>query len=114
MDDYTQGLWLVRLVFQRGLAVLYLLAFAGALNQFPALLGEGGLLPVANFIKRRSFIEGPSLFYWRCSDRFIKSVAWVGIFLSLLALSGISESGSIVLSAATWLGLWFLYLSFLN
>ena len=114
MDGYTQGLWLVRLVFQRGLAAIYLLAFLGALNQFPVLLGERGLLPAADFIRRVSFQESPSIFYWRFSDRFIKGVAWVGILLSLAALAGLSERGPAVLSAATWLALYFLYLSFVN
>jgi len=114
MDGYTQGLWLVRLVFQRGLAAIYLVAFLGALNQFPALLGEKGLLPVSHFVQRVSFQEAPSVFHWRCSDRFIKGIAWVGIFLSLLSLTGVSERGPLALSATTWLGLGFLYLSFVN
>ena len=110
MDGYTDGLWLVRLVFQRGLAGIYLLVFIGALNQFPVLLGEQGLLPAADFMRRVNFQEAPSIFYWRYSDRFIKAVAWVGILLSLVALAGISERGPVILSTLTWLVLWFLYL----
>ena len=40
-EDYT----LARLVFQRALAAVYLVAFLVALNQFRALLGDRGLLP---------------------------------------------------------------------
>jgi hypothetical protein len=36
-----------RQVLQRGVAALYLVAFLSSLNQFPALLGERGLLPVS-------------------------------------------------------------------
>jgi hypothetical protein len=46
LDTYADGLQLVRLIFQRSLAGIYLIAFIAALNQFPALLGEKGLLPV--------------------------------------------------------------------
>jgi hypothetical protein len=114
MDAYMQGLWLVRLAFQRGLAGIYFIAFLAALNQFPALLGEQGLLPAAEFVARVPFRAAPSLFHFRCSDRFVKGVAWVGIALSLIALLGASERGPIWLSAATWILLWFLYLSLVN
>jgi hypothetical protein len=36
---------LTRFVMERGLGLIYLVAFLVALNQFPALLGEHGLLP---------------------------------------------------------------------
>src|SRR5436305_231620 len=37
---------LARLIIERGLGLTYLSAFLVALNQFPALLGQHGLLPV--------------------------------------------------------------------
>jgi Lipase maturation factor len=114
LGDYTQGLWSVRFCFQRGLAAIYLIAFVVALNQFPALLGERGLLPAARFLKRAGFQSTPSLFHWRFSDPVVRGTAWLGIVLSLLALFGVSESGPVVVSVATWLALWFLYLSFVN
>jgi hypothetical protein len=43
MGGYWDGLRLVRLVFQRGLAAIYLVGFVVALNQFRAPLGEKGL-----------------------------------------------------------------------
>ena len=42
--------WLSRWVFERGLAITYLIAFAVVLNQFRPLLGEHGLLPVPRFV----------------------------------------------------------------
>src|SRR5262245_52045960 len=110
MADYTDGLWLARLLFQRGLAALYLVAFAVAVNQFPALLGEDGLLPARPFLQRTGFRSAPSLFHWRFSDPFARTIGWVGIVLSLVALSGLSETGPVLLSTGIWLALWFLYL----
>jgi hypothetical protein len=114
MPDDADGLWLVRLVFQRGLAAVCLVAFVVALNQFPALLGEKGLLPACRFVRRVPFRRAPSLFHWRCSDGFARVLACLGILLSAAALTGLSESGPVLVSAATWLALWFLYLSFVN
>jgi hypothetical protein len=37
--------WLTRFVFERALAVIYLVAFLVTVNQFRPLLGERGLLP---------------------------------------------------------------------
>lgn len=96
---------------QRGLAALYLIAFLVVLQQFKPLLGERGLLPVPAFVKRLHFWEAPSIFLWRYSDRMLDAVAWVGILLSAVALSGLSEVGPIWISIGIWLLLWVLYLS---
>jgi hypothetical protein len=108
------GFWLVRWLFQRGLAAIYLVAFIAALRQFPALLGERGLLPVPRFLERTSFRETPSLFHLRYSDRLFIVVAWIGIALSAVALGGLSEAGPAWVSAIVWLVLWVLYLSIVN
>ncbi|HEX5656001.1 MAG TPA: lipase maturation factor family protein, partial [Polyangiales bacterium] len=108
------GFGVARLVLQRGLAAIYLLAFASALNQFRALLGERGLLPVPAFLARHRFREAPSIFQLGYSDRRFAIVAWLGIALSLLALCGVSERGPIGLSLLVWLVLWVLYLSIVN
>jgi hypothetical protein len=47
--------WWSRLIVQRALAGIYLIAFAAAVNQFRALLGEHGLTPVPAFVRRTSF-----------------------------------------------------------
>lgn len=111
---YFDGLWLTRLLFQRGLAAIFLIGFAGALNQFPALLGERGLLPAPDFLRLVRFRDAPSLFHWRYSDRLLRGVAWLGIALSALALLGITERRAIWMSMAAWLVLWALYLSIVN
>ncbi|HEX6276916.1 MAG TPA: lipase maturation factor family protein [Polyangiaceae bacterium] len=114
MDEYFGSVAVVRLVLQRGLAAIYLVAFVSALNQFPALLGDDGLLPVKRYVERTRFRDGPSLFRLHYSDRLFRFVAWSGIVLSLLALSGLSERGSVWLSAAVWLLLWAFYQSIVN
>jgi hypothetical protein len=114
MDEYFGSVAVVRLLVQRGLAAIYLVAFVSALNQFPALLGERGLLPVRRYVERTRFFDGPSLFRLHYSDRLFRVVAWSGIGLSLAALTGFSESGSVWLSAFVWLLLWVLYQSIVN
>ena len=114
MEWYFGKVWLVRLLFQRAEAALYLLAFIAVLRQFKPLLGERGLLPVPAFLKRVTFWDAPGLFCWHYSDRLLDVVAWSGIALSVIALAGFSERGPLWLSMITWLVLWFLYLSIVN
>ena len=61
--DDPRGLWLARLLLERGIGLICLIAFIVALNQFKPLLGERGLLPVPLFVKQVSFRETPSLFF---------------------------------------------------
>jgi len=114
MEEYFEGLWWSRLLVQRGLGAIYFLAFLTALNQFPALLGERGLLPVRRFLSHVSFREAPSIFHVRYSDRMLKSIAWIGMGLSVLVVTGLADGGPFFLSLAIWLVLWALYLSIVN
>jgi len=83
--------WITRLVFQRALAFVFLIAFLNAANQFKALLGERGLLPVPLYVRGASFWEIPSLFVFSPTDRAFTSVAWAGIAISALAVAGVTE-----------------------
>jgi hypothetical protein len=114
MHAYWGDDQLVRLLVQRALAAVYLVAFLAVLNQFKPLLGANGLLPVLAFLKRVRFRSAPSIFHWRYSDGLLDIVAWTGIALSALAVLGISESGPTWLSMVVWLVLWVLYLSVVN
>ncbi len=109
-DNY----WLTRLVLQRGLAFVYLIAFIAVIHQFKPLLGEHGLLPVPQFVKQVRFIESPSIFFWFPTDFAFDLFGWIGIALSLFALSGFSEKFGNFISAGTWGALWLIYLSFVN
>lgn len=106
--------WLTRLVFQRGLALVFLAAFLNAVNQFKPLLGERGLLPAPLFMKEVPFRASPSLFYLMPKDTAFTVAAWIGVALSCLALSGISERYGLWLSMLVWALLWALYMSFVN
>jgi hypothetical protein len=111
---YVDGLVLVRLLVQRGLAAIYFIAFLSALNQFRALLGERGLLPVTRVLERARFLDAPSVFHLHYSDRFFSALALAGVTLSLVAAAGLSEAGPLWVSVAVWLVLWALYLSIVN
>src|SRR5918911_4241354 len=105
---------LARTFVQRGLALVYLLAFLNALNQFRPLLGERGLLPVPRFTAVVPFMRAPSLFHFRYSDGLLVAVAGSGLGLALIALLGISELAPIWLSMLVWLVMWALYESIVN
>lgn len=110
----TGEYWLTRMVFQRGLALVYVIAFVVALNQFIPLLGEHGLLPVSLFVKHASVAESPSLFFLFPKDWAFKIAAWIGLVLAIVALTGFSEKHGWWLSIAVWGSMWVLYLSFVN
>jgi hypothetical protein len=113
MADRLAGYWLSRFVFERMLALIYLVAFVCAANQFVPLLGEDGLLPASRFVRAVPFRSSPSLFYLSSTDATFRISAWLGIGLSCLALSGLVQR-SAAASAGVWAGLWLLYLSFVN
>lgn len=114
MEEYFGRLFVVRLVLQRGMAAIYLVAFLTVALQFKPLLGERGLLPVPAYLRMVRLREAPSLFHWRYSDRMLDVVAWTGVLASACALLGFTEAGPIWMSVAAWLLLWFLYLSVVN
>ena len=106
--------WLARLVIERGLGSIYLIAFLVALRQFTPLLGERGLLPVPEFVRYVPFRVSPSLFHWRYSDRLLRACAWTGLGLSGSVLVGFPEAWPLPLEMLVWLLLWVLYLSIVN
>lgn len=108
------GYWLGRLVFLRALAVIYLVAFLAAANQFRPLLGERGMLPIPRFVRAVPFKRSPSLFHWHYSDRLFATTAWVGVALAATALLGLPEHAPLWTSMLTWAVLWALYLSIVN
>ena len=105
---------LTRLVIERGLGLTYVLAFLVALNQFPALLGERGLLPVPRYLGSAGFGEAPSLFHLRYSDRLLRAVALTGVALSVSLVLGLLQAGPLWLPMLGWFVLWVLYLSIVN
>jgi hypothetical protein len=115
MDWFADpGAWVGRLVFTRGIALVYLLAFLVALRQGPALIGTNGLTPVPRSLGRVPWKRAPSLFHLHWSDRFFTACCWLGIGLSLIALVGLADRLPIAGWMVLWLVLWALYLSIVN
>jgi hypothetical protein len=106
--------WLSRLVFQRALAAVYLVAFLTAALQFRALIGERGMLPVPDFLRRVPAKDSPSIFRLHYSDRFFALVAWTGCLLSAALVAGAADRLPLVVAMAWWAVLWLLYLSIVN
>src|SRR5579875_1996122 len=106
--------WLGRLVLERGIAAVYLIAFVAAARQFRALIGEHGMLPVPQFVARVSFRELPSIFHFRYSDRLFAAVAWFGAALSAAIVAGVADLVPLWAAMLLWVVLWLLYLSIVN
>lgn len=113
-DLITSEYWFARLIFQRSLALIYLIAFLAAVNQFLPLLGENGLLPATKFIDQVDFGQSPSIFYIYYSDNFFLFIAWIGVILSALILSGFTGKLPNWSLAWIWALLWLFYLSIVN
>src|SRR3989442_6830048 len=102
--------WLTRLVLERTLGLIYLVAFLVAAFQCRPLLGEKGLLPVPRFLKRVKFLEAPSLFHAHYSDALMLTVAWTGAVLSAIVIAGLVDLAPPLIAIGVWFALWALYL----
>ncbi|MDP1818782.1 MAG: lipase maturation factor family protein [Acidimicrobiales bacterium] len=101
-------------VFQRALAVVYLLAFVAAARQNRALLGTDGMQPVDRYVRTVSFRQSPSLFHLRSSDAWLLGVAWTGALVSAGLLLGVADALPRGACMALWAVPWALYLSIVN
>ncbi|MEV7419629.1 lipase maturation factor family protein [Streptomyces sp. NPDC089919] len=106
--------WLARLVFQRGLAGLYVVAFTAAALQFRALIGEHGMLPVPRYVRFVPFLRAPSLFQLHYSDRMFALCAGGGAALAAAVTGGAADAVPLGAAMAMWAVLWALYLSIVN
>lgn len=125
-----------RQVLQRGVAAVFLIAFVSTWRQFPALLGEHGLLPVPEHLARLRAIEAradatrggtgrarrrlvgrPSLFRLRrlaYTDRRLRAMTVIGAVLAASVVVGLPQRGPAWLVAAVFLVMWALYLSIVD
>ncbi|MFJ6080504.1 lipase maturation factor family protein [Streptomyces sp. NPDC092369] len=106
--------WWSRLVLQRALAGVYLVAFLTAALQFRALIGERGMLPVPRLVARVPFRRAPSLFQLHYSDRFFAACAWTGCGVSVALVAGLDSQLPLWSGMLLWLVPWVLYLSIVN
>ncbi|MET8830666.1 lipase maturation factor family protein [Streptomyces sp. NPDC004610] len=115
MDWFTaSGYELSRLVFQRALAAVYLVAFLTAALQFRALIGRRGMLPVPRYVARVPFRRAPSVFQLHYSDRFFALWAWSGAAVSVALLAGADSLVPLWAGLLLWLLPWLMYLSIVN
>ncbi len=105
---------LARFVIERGLGVLYAIAFLVAARQFPALSGERGLEPAPRLIAATTFRQAPSLFRFGYSDRRLRVVAWTGFVVSILIVLGVAHAAPLPVTMLAWFVLWVLYSSIVN
>lgn len=110
-----------RQVLQRGIAALFLVAFASTRNQFRALLGENGLLPAPRLLSwmrsspSRAKLVRPTLFRWVAyTDRRLAALSWTGIVLSALLVAGIPQLGPPWVPMIAFLLLWAGYMSIVS
>ena len=107
-----------RQVLQRGIAALYFVAFLSTLNQFPALLGEHGLLPVPRYLERAAqsgLRLRPTLFTrWGYTDRRLRAMCGTGLAVSALLVAGLPQTGPPWVPMAAFLLLWGMYMSIVN
>jgi hypothetical protein len=106
--DYLLTRWL----FQRALAVIYLVGFAAAVNQFRPLLGTRDLSAGAGVSRARGILE----LSHACSTRTTRTPSrWrspgPASSSPCFALSGFSESFGTPVSMTVWALMWLLYLS---
>lgn len=102
-------------MLQRGVAVMFLIAFASTAAQFRALLGERGLLPVPRLLDHRWYLRGFTLFrYGGYSDRKLLVVCGAGMLLAASVVLGLPQSGPPWVPMLVFLALWLLYMSIVN
>jgi hypothetical protein len=106
--------WWGRLILERGVAAVYLIAFVCAARQFRGLIGTRGMLPVPRYLARRPFRATPSIFHLHYSDRFFATVAWAGAAISAAMVVGLADVIPTWAAILVWLLLWLLYQSIVN
>ena len=104
-----------RQVLQRGIAALYFVAFLSSLNQFPALLGERGLLPVPEFLARlQAGCAGPPCSAGATRTGCCARCAAAGMVIAATLVPGLPQLGPPWVPLLAFLALWLLYMSIVN
>ncbi|WIB64013.1 lipase maturation factor family protein [Curtobacterium sp. MCBD17_040] len=122
MDVSTLTTWagatdydLARQVLQRGVAAVYAIAFLSTLAQFPALLGEHGLLPVPRYMRLRYAQQQPIVWRWiPYTDRRLRMLAGAGVVLALSVVAGLPQLGPAWVPAVVFLLMWLGYMSIVD
>jgi hypothetical protein len=108
--------WLTRFIILRWMGFVYVVAFYVAARQLVPLVGADGLTPAPLFFHQMSghfggslngFFESPSIFWWNCSDTWLRVVPWIGVVISCVVLAGYANAVMMTV-------LWFLYMSIVH
>jgi hypothetical protein len=100
--------WLTRFVILRWIGFVYLVAFYVAARQLVPLVGANGLTPAPLFFQQvtahfgdslAGFMALPSIFWWNCSDTWLRVVPWIGVALSCVVLAGYANA---LMMAVLW------------
>jgi hypothetical protein len=102
---------LARDVLQRGTAAVFLVAFVSSGLQFPALLGERGLLPAPELLAHPASRRRPTIFRWRYSDRMLRWVCIAGSAAAASVILGLPQRAPSWVPMLVFLGMWVAYLS---
>lgn len=115
LDSHRGRYTVVRWLFPRLLALIYLIAFWSWGAQYDGLVGENGILPVKDFLEtvqafeereqKTLFWQLPSVFHWHYSDAFAHGCLIACCLMAVLVIAGVAQGP---LLALLWLG----YLSF--
>ncbi len=108
------GLAIGRSLFLRGMGAIYLMAFLSWWVQAVDLVGENGLVPMANFLERADDVltergeskwaQVPTLFWFGSSDFALHLVCALGTLFAIVTIAGL-------IPAPALLACWALYLS---
>ena len=122
-SDLRKSFWLTRIVFLRGLAFIYFVAFSVSFNQNKELIGDNGLLPAKLYLSRIKenqkelsnlalFLKAPTVFW------LLESWENLNFYLDLTAITGMVLSALIFIKGAgnalILFTLWILYHSLVN
>ncbi len=97
-------------VFQRELALVFLIAWLSLGAQVTLLIGSHGLLPAHGWLQAlrehttAGFAELPTWMWLGSSDALIRGGIWLGVALALLALFGFWPRACFALSTLLYLG----------
>ena len=106
------GVW----IFLRGIALVYLCAFAALIPQIAGLIGPLGILPAGDYLSllaqslgggTKAFLAAPSLFWIGAGNGALEGALWAGVVLSLLLFCDVAPALCLAL-------LWALYLSIVS
>ncbi|WP_243074241.1 lipase maturation factor family protein [Microbacterium sp. SS28] len=108
-----------RQVLQRGIAVLYAIAFLSTLNQFRPLLGERGMLPAPELLgwarARTRWPLRPTLFrFVPYSDRRLVALCIAGIVVAAALAAGLPQLTQPWVPMLCFLALWLAYMSIVS